>query len=89
MEDDDYAELQLYLAMRPEVGKVIRGSGGIRKARWTGSGRGKRGGLRIIYYWFVNAELIYLLYVYPKCDQEDLRPDQLKMLKAVVKETML
>ena len=51
MKDDDYAELQVALAKRPEIGKVIPGSGGIRKARWGGSGRGKRGGLRIIYFW--------------------------------------
>ena len=47
--DDDYAELQSALAKRPEIGKIIRGGGGIRKARWAGSGRGKRGGLRHLF----------------------------------------
>jgi len=50
MHDDDYAELQLVLAARPDAGKVIKGSAGMRKLRWAGSGRGKRGELRVIYY---------------------------------------
>lgn len=48
MDDDDYAEMQLFLAGRPDAGAVIKGSGGMRKLRWAGSGRGKRGGLRVI-----------------------------------------
>ena len=48
MDDDDYACLQATLALRPDLGKVIPGGGGIRKMRWAGSGRGKRGGLRVI-----------------------------------------
>ena len=46
MADDDYAAMQAALARRPDLGKIIPGSGGIRKMRWAGSGRGKRGGLR-------------------------------------------
>ncbi len=49
MDDDDYAELQLVLAARPDAGKVIKGSGGMRKLRWAGSGRGKRGGIKWCY----------------------------------------
>jgi mRNA-degrading endonuclease RelE of RelBE toxin-antitoxin system len=49
MDDDDYAQLQVFLVLHPDAGKIIKGSGGIRKMRWAGSGRGKRGGLRIIY----------------------------------------
>jgi hypothetical protein len=48
MEDDDYTKLQAVLAQRPDIGKIISGGGGIRKMRWSGSGRGKRGGLRLI-----------------------------------------
>ena len=47
MEDEEYSELQAFLAVRPEAGAIIRGSGGMRKLRWAGSGRGKRGGLRV------------------------------------------
>ncbi len=49
--DDEYAALQWALALRPEAGAVIPGSGGMRKLRWAGKGHGKRGGLRVIYYW--------------------------------------
>jgi hypothetical protein len=80
-DDDDYAELQLALAARPDAGKIINGSGGMRKLRWAGSGRGKRGGLRVIYYWWVAKDRISMLLVYPKNEMDDLTADQLKQLK--------
>src|SRR6266704_7002963 len=76
MEDEDYAKLQAALAKRPDVGKIIPGGGGIRKMRWAGSGRGKRGGLRIIYYWWVANARISMLTVYPKNERDDLTADQ-------------
>ena len=48
LDDESYSALQQALALRPEAGKIIPGSGGLRKIRWAGSGRGKRGGLRFI-----------------------------------------
>jgi mRNA-degrading endonuclease RelE of RelBE toxin-antitoxin system len=54
--DDDYRALQMALMLRPEQGALIRGSGGLRKIRWGGSGRGKRGGIRVIYYWDDDEE---------------------------------
>ena len=60
---------------------VIRGSGGMRKIRWAGSGRGKRGGLRVIYYWWVAKDRISMLLVYPKSEQDDLSADQIKLLR--------
>ena len=51
LSDEEYAALQWTLAVRPEQGKIIPGSGGLRKMRWAAKGRGKRGGTRIIYYW--------------------------------------
>ena len=88
MRDDDYAQLQLVLAKRPEIGKIIAGSGGIRKARWAGSGRGKRGGLRVIYFWEARANRIWMLLAYPKSEKDDLSPAELKMLKKLVKESL-
>src|SRR6266704_7188073 len=76
MEDEDYAKLQAALAKRPDVGKIIPGGGGIRKMRWAGSGRGKRGGLRIIYYWWVAKDRISMLTVYAKNERDDLTPEQ-------------
>jgi mRNA-degrading endonuclease RelE of RelBE toxin-antitoxin system len=81
LDDDEYAEMQAFLVRRPDAGSVIRGSGGIRKLRWAGSGRGKRGGLRVIYYWWVAKDRISLLLAYPKNEQDDLTADQLKKLK--------
>jgi hypothetical protein len=81
MDDDDYDEMQLFLATRPNAGAVIKGSGGMRKLRWAGSGRGKRGGLRVIYYWWVAQARISMLLVYPKNEMDDLTTQQLKQLK--------
>ena len=50
LSDDEYSSLQLSIAANAETGDIVRGSGGVRKLRWSGSGRGKRGGIRIIYY---------------------------------------
>jgi hypothetical protein len=84
MDDDASAKLQLALVLRPDWGKVIPGSGGLRKVRWAGSGRGKRGGLRIICYWQTADDQIWLLVAYPKSEREDLSHDEIKQLKRLV-----
>lgn len=81
LDDDEYAELQANLAARPDAGSIIKGSGGIRKLRWAGSGRGKRGGLRVIYYWWVATDRISMLLIYPKNEMDDLTANQLKQLR--------
>ena len=81
LDDDGYSRLQLFLVSRPQSGKVMQGSGGIRKLRWAGSGRGKRGGLRVIYYWWVTKDRISMMTVYAKSEQDDLSADQLKQLR--------
>ncbi|NIV31795.1 MAG: type II toxin-antitoxin system RelE/ParE family toxin, partial [Anaerolineae bacterium] len=81
-----YRLFQLELVANPERGALIRGSGGLRKIRWQGSGRGKRGGVRVIYYWATEREVLLLLLAYPKNEQEDLTRDQLKVLRQVVEE---
>ncbi|HET6527902.1 MAG TPA: type II toxin-antitoxin system RelE/ParE family toxin [Balneolaceae bacterium] len=87
--DQEYHLLQLQLSIRPESGDVIKGSGGIRKVRWAGSGRGKRGGIRVIYFYYKNDNQIYMLYAYPKSKKDDLSKDQLKQLKRLVEEQLL
>jgi hypothetical protein len=84
--DEDYRALQLALALRPEQGALIQGAGGLRKLRWAGSGRGKSGGLRIIYYWDKAETAFYMLLAYAKNDQEDLTPAQLRVLSRLVRE---
>ena len=82
--DEEYRLLQAQLVQRPDSGKIIPGSGGLRKLRWSASGRGKRGGARVIYYWFVSSEVILMLFAFHKNEQADLTPDQLKQLKKIV-----
>lgn len=84
--DEEYGELQFALIQRPDIGVVIPQSGGIRKIRWSGSGRGKRGGIRVIYYWYVNEQQIYMLLAYAKNEQANLSAAQLKVLKKLVEE---
>ena len=84
--DEEYGELQFALIQRPDTGAVIPQSGGIRKIRWSGSGRGKRGGIRVIYYWYVNEQQIYMLLAYAKNEQVNFSAAQLKVLKKLVEE---
>ena len=86
--DDEYRKIQLALVLRPEAGKIISGSGGLRKIRWRSGGSGKRGGLRLIYFWDVEEDKIYMLLIYKKSKQEDLTPNQLKILRKLVKELL-
>ena len=84
MSDEDYHEFQTMLIDQPDAGKIIPGSGGIRKIRWSGSGRGKRGGSRLIYYWTTNLDQIYMLFAYAKNERNDLTKEQLKTLQKIV-----
>ena len=84
MSDDQYRELQEALVNRPDLGDIIRGSGGLRKMRWKLEATGKSGGIRVIYYWVVDDNHIRMLYVYPKGKQENLTSEQLNTLKTIV-----
>ncbi len=72
--DDDLNALQWALVARPDRGDLIRASGGLRKIRWAGSGRGKRGGLRIIYYWHARGSTILFLLAHPKSERTTSPP---------------
>ena len=83
---EEYHLLQLLLAERPDAGAVIPGTGGIRKLRWAGSGRGKRGGLRYLYFWLPQGHIILMMFVFAKNEQSDLSPTQRAALKRLVQE---
>lgn len=86
MTDDEYAGMQEWLVARPDAGTLMPGGGGLRKLRWAGSGRGKRGGCRVIYYWASTCDVIVLFYLYRKNETEDLTREQLAALRKLVKD---
>jgi mRNA-degrading endonuclease RelE of RelBE toxin-antitoxin system len=86
--DEDYRTLQIALVLRPEQGPLIKSGGGLRKVRWAPKGVGKRGGVRVIYYWQPDEQVFYMLFVYGKTTQEDLTPDQLRVLVRIVREEL-
>jgi hypothetical protein len=85
LSDESYRQLQIALLLRPEQGPVIPGSGGLRKVRWARPGGGKRGGVRVIYYWASAERAFYMLYCYAKNEQGDLTPAQAKVLGRLVR----
>lgn len=86
VEDEEYRLLQLRLVANPDAGDLIPRSGGLRKIRVGVTGRGKRGGARVIYYWVTARSQIYMLLAYAKNAQEDLSEQQLRTLRTLVKQ---
>ena len=84
--DEEYRVLQTALMVRPDAGDIIRGGGGLRKVRWNLPGRGKRGALRVIYYWDRPTDTVYMLFAYPKGEREDLTQTQIRALARIVRE---
>ena len=86
LRDDDYSSLQRYLEQCPDSGDLIPGTGGLRKLRWQDQtrGKGKRGGLRIIYYYFLSDQQIWFLTIYDKNEAADLTPTQKKALRRAI-----
>jgi hypothetical protein len=84
--DDEYREPQHRLAAGPELGDVMPGTGGFRKLRWTDPrrGKGRRGGLRVIYYYFPGEQQIWLMTVYDKDEASDLTPKEKQALKSAI-----
>jgi hypothetical protein len=72
--------------MFPLAGDVISGASGIRKLRWSAKGHGKRGGMRLIYYYFIRQSQIYMLLAYPKNTKDDLAQQEKKYLKKLIED---
>ncbi len=84
LNDEEYSLLQAMLIKNPNAGDLIQGSGGIRKIRWGVSGSGKRGGLRVVYYWAVSQSIILMLSLYAKNEKGDLTKQDIKVLRLIV-----
>lgn len=84
--DDEYAGLQNVLVENPERGDIIKGGGGIRKLRYALFGRGKSGGVRVVYYWLRDDQQVYMLLIYPKSKKDDLTDRETALLREFVKE---
>lgn len=84
--DEHYGLMQASLVANPNAGDLIKGSGGLRKLRWALAGRGKSGGIRVIYFWRVSESQILMLTMYAKNVQANLTPVQVKQLAKLVEE---
>jgi hypothetical protein len=80
-DEEERAEFAAFIALNPESGSVIRGSGGVRKVRWAREGTGKSGGVRIIYLTRNDAGEVYLLTLYAKSESENISPNTLKEIR--------
>lgn len=85
LSDDEYLGLQKFLLEHPDAGVIIRGTGGVRKLRWTLPGKGKRGGIRVIYYWKKQEYEIWMLTVYSKSEKETISSHILKKIAEEIK----
>ncbi len=88
LKEDEYRALQEKLVINPLAGAVIRGSGGLRKLRWATEGRGKSGGIRVIYYYVAADGLIFMLAAYAKVAKDDLTDKEVAALRKLVKEEL-
>lgn len=86
LDDDEYGELQSQLNKHPDSGKVVPGSGGVRKLRWGSEGRGKRGGLRVLYYLRLARGQIWMLTLYGKNVRADIPAHVLKQMKEAIED---
>lgn len=84
--DEEYGELQRTMIARPGAGALIQDTGGLRKLRWARAGRGKSGGVRVIYYWLSADHQIRLLTIYPKSVKDNLSAAEKKALRKIVEK---
>lgn len=84
LDDDEYHQFQIFLATQPEYGDVIQNTGGLRKIRWLAGGKGKRGGVRVIYFYRTCEFEIRLLLIYRKGIKDDLSAGEKAILKKMI-----
>ena len=88
LSDDELRTLEEHLAVHPTAGDVIEGTGGVRKLRWGDPrrGKGKRGGSRVLYFYFLTDSLIYLMAIYGKGEKDDLTAEDKKLIRTELSE---
>ncbi|MDP2546912.1 transcriptional regulator [Oceanobacter sp. 4_MG-2023] len=84
LSDEDYRALQTYLIQKPDVGDIVKGSGGVRKVRWASAGKGKSGGVRVIYYWKRPDHEIWMLTIYSKSERPTIPGHVLKQIAEAI-----
>ena len=84
--DRSYADLQLHLAQYPFTGDLIKGTGGLRKVRWASGGKGKSGGVRVIYFYVLADAQIRMILIYKKGIKDDLTPKEKRILRKLNEE---
>lgn len=84
LSDAELDRVQAELQVNPEAGDIIQGTSGVRKLRVARAGKGKRGGGRVLYYYFDERETVFLLYAYAKNQQEDISPAEKRLWQKIV-----
>lgn len=86
LSDDEYLGLQSFLLQYPEAGRIVPGAGGVRKVRWAISGKGKSGGVRVIYYFKRQDNEIWLLTIYSKSEVENIPSHVLRQIAKEIED---
>jgi len=86
LDDEDRRKLENVIANNPSIGRVMRGTNGLRKMRFALEGRGKSGGARVLYVDFVVYERIYLVYAYPKNEKEDITSEEREVFRKMIEK---
>jgi hypothetical protein len=86
LSDDEYLGLQSFLLQYPEAGQIVPGTGGVRKLRWAMSGKGKSGGVRVIYYFKRQDNEIWLLTIYSKSEVENIPSHVLRQIAKEIED---
>lgn len=82
--EDDLVELEVYLCKNPEAGNIIKGTGGLRKVRWSLQNKGKSGGIRVLYVDFASYEKMYMITVYPKSEKDNISNEDKTQIRKLI-----
>jgi len=84
LNNEEYRGLQTFLIRKPDAGDIVKGSGGVRKVRWAPEGKGKSGGVPVIYYWKRPDDEIWILTIYSKSERSIIPGHVLKQIAEAI-----